>query len=133
MGIKKVGQYVVKLNNCYTNAVLASQHVPLLAPGGTVSCLLCLQGHDGTYAQRRSWLCTRCPMAGQSIMRTAGPQPAPVTKGRQIYVAGMKVHSSHTLFVFKQLYFCNLCGYVAGHRVGKLKDACPRAPHGAGR
>jgi len=77
-------------------------------------------------------------LEGQAAPPIAGPigdspaAKANVTIAKVVAVVDRGVHSSHGMRTAGPIFFCNVCGSCAEHRVGKaLKDACIGAGHGS--
>ena len=67
------------------------------------------------------------PCGGQAhaeLLESSEKRPVAVPPQYRVRVAGFFLHASHTLQVYKHLYFCVECGKVAGHRVQQLGEAC---------
>ena len=51
-------------------------------------------------------------------------KPTQVPNGQRVQIGRQEVHPSHTLAVFKGLYFCTRCGYSGSEKVQKLSKEC---------
>ena len=51
-------------------------------------------------------------------------RPRELARYKPTFVNGVRLHATHRLYTFRGLVFCNTCGFVAGHKVRKLKDPC---------
>ena len=92
-------------------------------------CAKCGGSVHGDVANIRRWMLSECGGTEfTALLFKAGGQPVKVPAGMQIQVASKTLHSSHDLYVYKHLYFCNDCGKVAGLRVVQLGGACVPVP-----
>ena len=111
---------------------LQTQHRPVFL-GESVSCVACLAGCAGSFADRSQWLGTHCTGIPEPLEVRKIRTPNKVPQGGQVWVAGVRVHDSHNLFVYRGLYFCRACGFLAGHRVDRLRAPCVKVPTEQGR
>ena len=129
----------VKSGCCHLSATrlawrfLHSAHKPAFH-GNVVACLACRQRHfcpAGHFSVAvRAWMRSPCP--GADALPTPHPvglapvlpRPVQVPAAAMVMVAGTVLHPSHQLMQHRGLYYCSLCGYVAGHRALKLVQPC---------
>ena len=53
--------------------------------------------------------------------------------GQRVRLLGTALHRSHTLWIYKGLYFCNTCGRVASTKSQQLLRKCPGFATTSGR
>ena len=101
--------------------------------GESVYCVACLGGCTGNFAERAQWLGTPCPGFHEQLEVRRIRTPNKVPQNSQVWVTGVRLHDSHDLYAYKGLYFCRACGFLAGHRVDRLRAPCVRVPTEQGR
>ena len=111
--------------------LLRSAHDPLVWPG-TALCARCLsQCTRYTEVILKAWLLTPCN-GPPSDLPAGSTAWVPKHGGRlsqcmQVWVAGKQLHPTHELAVYRGLYVCLKCGFIAGHRAAKLVLPCAPA------
>ena len=118
--------------SCYA---VRSQHTVIFT-SSRASCALCNLGAQGHRAVKL-WLGTPCP--GRDTDSNSFCQPERPTRvcPRNLWIAGNLLHYSHALYLYKGLAYCNVCGFIAGHKARKLRLPCGQdlseVPNQAGR
>ena len=113
-----------------SRVLFLSTHTPILGFKSGL-CASCGSFVEGTIDDLRQWLLSPC--GGQDyaeLLQESVGKPVAVPPQYRVRVAGVVLHESHTLQVYKHLYFCVECGKVAGHRVQQLGEVC--SPLGQG-
>ena len=86
-------------------------------------------GLGSTHQSKGVAICGWCNLeALQQSMTRAIP-----LEGQRVRVLGKALHRSHTLWVVRGLYFCQICGRVASTKPQKLLEECPRLATASGR
>ena len=105
-------------------AMQSAHRVTMLA--GTLHCYKCHAHSPSDLAGIRRWLHTPCieDRAMTRVMTVGTTKPSAVPVGREIQVGRSVLHRSHTLHVYRGLYFCSSCGYTASAKAQKLTVQC---------
>ena len=106
-------------------SAMQSQH-SVTALAGTLQCTRCLQRSPVRAKGIREWLRTPCcPDINMLRSITVGTtKPKALAPGTVVHVGKRELHTSHSLHVFRGLYFCQLCGYNASSKAQNLVKAC---------
>ena len=113
-----------------SRVLFLSAHTPILGFKSGL-CARCGSFVRGTTDNLRQWLLSPCEGNDYAeLLENSVGKPVAVPPQYRVKVAGVALHESHTLQVYKHLYFCVDCGKVAGHRVQQLGEAC--SPLGQG-
>ena len=106
-------------------SAMQSQHC-VTALAGILQCTRCLQRSPARAKGIREWLRTSC-CPDRSMLRsiTVGTtKPAALSPGTVVHVGKRELHTSHSLHVFRGLYFCQMCGYTASLKAQNLVKPC---------
>ena len=94
-----------------------SQHVCTFQKQMIV-CSRCCQSHPRAYNKAAVWLLSSCSAIGTSSDR---PTHLPLSV-RQL--GNNIAHHSHSLFLFRGLHYCNVCGGTGAFEFHKLANKC---------
>ena len=109
--------------------------------GKRLSCSVCLQGYHVQDKEHVQWLASPCTPSLPSVAYSLGPSAFPgiVTQlsgmyitdrphplvAESLHIGNQPSHSSHKLYVYRGLYFCNRCGcFSGGCKLHKLALQC---------
>ena len=107
-----------------SRALFLSPHVPILGYQSGL-CAACGSYAKGNIVALRQWILSPCRgKAHAELLGCSERRPIAVPPQYTVRVAGVVLHSSHTLHVYNHLYFCVECGKIAGHRVQQLGEVC---------
>ena len=108
-----------------TGAALRSQHSFTLLTG-VLHCHRCHRHSPANRAGILRWLDTPCAVDVAAVRAiTAGTtKPTAVPSSQAVHVGRVQLHPSHTLFVYRGLFFCKSCGYHASTKAQKLVAQC---------
>ena len=106
--------------------ILASPH-RLSKLGSVWSCSECAQSCHAGAVDFRNWL-VRCQpdLAMRAVVREQAARPVSVPGGRVVRVGKLVLHDTHQLAVYRQLWYCKVCGAVATAKAKKLTRPCTR-------
>jgi len=104
---------------------IASQHEVVsasAAPAG-IWCSRCKQVPEQGLA--RAWLRTKCVPRPDfaRICAASAAQPSSLF-GMCLVIGAREVHGSHSMHLFKGIFFCSKCGYYSGKKLQHLREAC---------
>ena len=105
--------------------ILASQHT-FVQNRKALICTTCFQYAPSDSGLASKWLASPCKpdIRMRYLHVTAQGRPTRIPGNRCIRVGYRELHTSHTLFMYRGLYFCGLCGYYAGTHAQKLASPC---------
>ncbi len=103
------------------DTLFASTSHVLFEVDSRVSCARCHCGMHKSNPSLKHWLSCQCSGIGNSSDR-----PVPL-KYEKVHVGNNTSHTSHILFVYRGLAYCNRCGVRSG-RLGLRKLAKPCSP-----
>ena len=114
--------------------VLMSSHSVVLHSCGA-TCSVCLQGiRSSVSSDLRHWLLSRCPGTPFDPSQIDGHGTSRyLPDGMSVWIACRRIHSSHCLRVFRGLFYCVICGRMAGTRLYRLVSPCPGKSTYSGR
>ena len=100
--------------------------------GRTLFCWKCHQTSPPSMREVHQWLDTPCTPDRLLIATyTAGTiRPTRIPQNRSIRVGKATIHPTHTIFVYKGLYFCRACACYAVKKLEKLATPCDPAGRG---
>ena len=110
---------------------IASEHT-FTCFGKVLFCYNCHQTSPRGVAATKAWLATACrPDRILQATYTAGTiRPTRVPQSSEIRVGNASIHPTHTIMVFKGLYFCRSCSCYAIKKLEKLARPCDPAGKG---
>ena len=109
-----------------SSLVLSSAHTPVCF-SKSIQCITCLMRCVGSSARSfQGFLSSPCMGTPVELVAPSAVnfQPRLMPPALKIFVAGRCLHPSHTIRVWRGLYFCTSCGCIAGHNVKKLGAIC---------
>ena len=105
--------------------VIQSQH-SFAKYGRTLQCIKCLQFSPLNACAKARWLASAC-VPDMQVLNTlciGAIKPSNIPSGKRVSVGRSVLHPSHKLAVFRGLFFCADCGYVASAKAQKLVGEC---------
>ena len=108
-----------------TAEAMQSQH-KFMAIGSTLHCYVCHQHSSSEPLRKLEWLKSPC-VPDIHMARTvyfAATKPMKVPQGKTVSIGRAQLHESHSLSLYKGLYFCANCGYNASAKAQKLRVEC---------
>ena len=94
--------------------------------GRVLHCCKCHGVSPSSASGRKQWLATSCrpDVARDSELSVGVTRPTRLQAGRSVRVGHVTLHASHTLCVFRGLFFCSSCGFNASVKAQKLVAQC---------
>ena len=104
--------------------VLQSRHAVVIL-GNIAHCSRCLHCCAAGLPAMRRWMMTPCEGESSVLRRSVVDAGKSCEVGNVVVTVGNYTqHHSHSLYVFRKLYFCIRCGFVASTRPWALADPC---------
>ena len=115
-----------------TGEILATRH-SFLSFSKTLYCTKCLCRAPVAASERRTFINSQC-VPDRALLRTmalGSTKPTRVPAGEAVTIGKSQLHSTHSLSVFKGLFFCTSCGYHGSAKAQKLTLECTDRSHTA--
>ena len=87
--------------------------------------LAAIYGVNGPPSLLKAWMSTSCPSPLTQVLGADTlTRPRPLSSTSPTWLGGFVLHTSHRLYSFRGLVFCNVCGFFASKFPKKLKLPC---------